>query len=251
MEKTPEHLPQLPRWTGGANGGAQNFRVACSCGWHSMVTATDRVSLHALGRGRWEGHLPQPGPSTPAGADVATDERRREPIAGVLLAVAAFALIGVIATLVMRDDPVDAQGPAPRGSASSAAAPTPSASATPQDPALDRIEDIEEVEEVEEVDSGETPDEYGLTSADIELLGSMADLYGYGLGPGTSLTFEQATDMAYAMTVPCSDVLVGGMTWGERVAEDVADGAPVADAEGFNAYLRDSFCPLLTDAALQ
>jgi len=130
--------------------------------------------------------------------------------------------------------------------------PTPTLEASPTyDPPAPHpvVEDPEPAEpDPEPVDSR---NDYGLTEDDIVQLGQMADLYGYGFGAGTAMTFEQAENMSVAMTVPCEAVDSGEQTWQDRVAEDVGDGAPVEDAEGFNSYLENEFCPLLTEAAYE
>ncbi|TIC81502.1 hypothetical protein E8D34_17615 [Nocardioides sp. GY 10113] len=85
--------------------------------------------------------------------------------------------------------------------------------------------------------------ELGLPHEVIVRLGSMADLYGYGLGPGTALDYEQATNFAYGVSVVCDSWRSGETTVQDAVDDDVMSGAPVSDARGFNRYLHTTFCP--------
>lgn len=84
--------------------------------------------------------------------------------------------------------------------------------------------------------------ERGLSDGDVAELGRMADATGYGLGPGTALSFEQAVDFAYVMVGACEET-VDAAGWTARVDQDVLDGAPRSDAEQMNGYVRDTFCP--------
>ena len=77
----------------------------------------------------------------------------------------------------------------------------------------------------------------------IVQLAAMADLYGYGLGPGTTLSYGQAKNFAYGVSVVCDSLRSGESTVEDAVADDVSMGAPRSDAEGFNRYLDQTFCP--------
>lgn len=82
----------------------------------------------------------------------------------------------------------------------------------------------------------------------IVRLGRAADAYGYGLGPGTTLDYEQATNFAYAVSLVCDGWRSGESTFQDSVDEDVASGAPLSDARGFNRFLQADFCPAYYEA---
>ena len=135
----------------------------------------------------------------------------------------------------------EGDGPEPHAdftpSQRTSATPSPSSSLTPTPEAPEAPEAPEEPE------APEVDNELGMAHEDIEALGRAADAYGYGLGPGTALSYEQATNFAYAVAVTCDELRSGETTLEESVQVDVADGAPPADARGFNAYLDSTFCP--------
>lgn len=85
--------------------------------------------------------------------------------------------------------------------------------------------------------------ELGLPHEVIVRLGRTADVFGYGLGPGTALDYEQATNFAYAVSTVCDGWRSGDLTFQDSVDEDVMSGAPPADARGFNRFLESDFCP--------
>lgn len=85
--------------------------------------------------------------------------------------------------------------------------------------------------------------ELGLPHDVIVRLGRAADVFGYGLGPGTALDYEQATNFAYAVSTVCDGWRSGDVTFQDSVDEDVASGAPATDARAFNRFLADDFCP--------
>lgn len=87
-----------------------------------------------------------------------------------------------------------------------------------------------------------------LASAVIDELGRMADVYGYGLSPGSPLSYEQAIEFAYAVSLTCDFLDSGAMTFNESVREDIQGGAPPSDARGFNRYLDRTFCPAYIEA---
>lgn len=84
----------------------------------------------------------------------------------------------------------------------------------------------------------------GLTRGDVLALGWMADSTGYGLSPETPLSFEQATDFAYAIILRCDDAALND-NWEDLIAEDVSMGAPESQARKMNAYIRDEYCTKL------
>jgi hypothetical protein len=85
----------------------------------------------------------------------------------------------------------------------------------------------------------------GLTPEDVRRLGAVADETGYGYGPGTTLPYDAAYDLALGLTAVCESVASGETSWSDQVLVDVGDGAPVDDAITFNGYLEDDFCPSL------
>lgn len=85
--------------------------------------------------------------------------------------------------------------------------------------------------------------ELGLPHDVIVRLGRAADVFGYGLGPGTVLDYEQATDFAYAVSTVCDGWRSGDLTFQDSVDEDVTSGAPASDARAFNRFLESDFCP--------
>lgn len=82
----------------------------------------------------------------------------------------------------------------------------------------------------------------GVTRMDVVLLGHIADRTGYGLGPGTTLTFQQAQDLAIMMVDNCERVRQGKRTWHDLVAEDVSVGATSSDAVDMYNYVSSQFC---------
>ena len=77
----------------------------------------------------------------------------------------------------------------------------------------------------------------------IVQLGQVADLYGYGLGPGTALSYHQSLNFAYGLSVVCDEVRSGRSTFQDSIQDDISMGAPASDARGFNRYLQQTFCP--------
>lgn len=89
-------------------------------------------------------------------------------------------------------------------------------------------------------------DERGVTDDEVRRLGAMADRTGYGLGPGTTLPFDQAQNFAVVLILTCDQVAAGELTWDDAIAADVSTGAPQGAAREMNGYLRDVFCPGLS-----
>lgn len=46
----------------------------------------------------------------------------------------------------------------------------------------------------------------------------------------------------------CLELRSGSVTLADLIAQDVADGAPRADAENFNAFLESTYCPQVGNA---
>lgn len=86
-------------------------------------------------------------------------------------------------------------------------------------------------------------DELGLPHDVIVRLGRAADAFGYGLGEGTTLDYEQSTNFAYAVALVCDEWRSGDLTFEDSVEEDVMSGAPPSDARAFNHFLESDFCP--------
>lgn len=98
-------------------------------------------------------------------------------------------------------------------------------------------------DEPEEPEDPEIDNELNLAHDDIVRLGRAADIYGYGLGPGTSLDYDQATNFAYAVTLTCDGWRDDSLSFEDSVTEDVISGASEADATAMNRYLESTFCP--------
>jgi hypothetical protein len=87
----------------------------------------------------------------------------------------------------------------------------------------------------------------GVTDDMVRQLGAMADLTGYGLDKDTPLPFDQAQDFAsLIVSRVCDEVASGALTWEQSIAQDVATGAPVGDAQQMNGDMREVFCPQVT-----
>jgi hypothetical protein len=91
--------------------------------------------------------------------------------------------------------------------------------------------------------NGDVDEVLHLPRTTIVALGLMADRYGYGNGPGTALTYEQALNFAYGVSVVCDSVRSGEATYQDFIDDDMSTGAPASAARGMNNYLRDTFCP--------
>ncbi len=95
----------------------------------------------------------------------------------------------------------------------------------------------------DEPKDSEADNDLNLAHDDIARLGRAADIYGYGLGPGTSLDYDQATNFAYAVTLTCDGWRDGNLSFEDSVSEDVMSGASETDAIAMNRYLESTFCP--------
>jgi hypothetical protein len=82
----------------------------------------------------------------------------------------------------------------------------------------------------------------GVSDSTVRQLGLVADRTGYG-GFSRVIAFDDAQGLASVMVTFCDEIAAGEKTWTQSVAEDVATGAPRADAEEMNRYLRQTFCP--------
>lgn len=100
-----------------------------------------------------------------------------------------------------------------------------------------------EVDTDDESDTGSALAARGITDDDVRALGFMADEYGYGLGPGTSLPFDQAQSFAYVVLLSCDELAAGTTTQSALVDDDVMSGAAPSDASAFWSYATGRFCP--------
>lgn len=82
--------------------------------------------------------------------------------------------------------------------------------------------------------SDEETEEQPVSEEMIQRLIEVANDAGYG---------PADEGFALLMVDVCRDVESGHSEWSELIAQDVADGAPRADARRFNGFLRDEFCP--------
>ena len=76
----------------------------------------------------------------------------------------------------------------------------------------------------------------------LQQLRSVTDRYGYGLGDGTILPDDMLTNFAFVALLTCDEIAAGETTWAQVIETDISDGAPPADARGFNDFLRNQFC---------
>lgn len=93
-----------------------------------------------------------------------------------------------------------------------------------------------------DAETAEYLDRRGVTEEMVVTLGRIADATGYGLSPGTPLSYEQAQLFAAAIVTVCDDVADGNTTWADQTRRDQLDGAPTAAARQMNTYLRVQFC---------
>lgn len=91
-------------------------------------------------------------------------------------------------------------------------------------------------------------DANGVTDQIVCDLGEVTDEAGYGLD-NRKTTFEERQGFAALVIDTCTEVTAGFQTWEEVIDADVATGAPRSDSERLNGYLRDVFCPALSDEA--
>ncbi len=57
------------------------------------------------------------------------------------------------------------------------------------------------------------------------------------------VTGEAAQNFAFILIDDCLELRSGSVSLSGLIAQDIADGAPPADAGAFNAYLQSTFCP--------
>ena len=207
----------------------------CSCGWRESCLSESSSVASARASARTRAHVGAA--SSGAGTDARAVQASAAP-SGVwspvlLLAVPVLLVAGLVWYLAS-----DGGDGAPVAESSEPSSISPPATATPTPTAEAPRARKRQVKTPAPVDN-----ELGLPRAVVVQLGQVADLYGYGLGPGTSLDYEQATDFAYAVSIICDDLRSGAMTLQESIDEDVVSGAPPGDARGFNRYLKSTFCP--------
>lgn len=207
--------------------------ATCSCGWRESCLSESSSAAGARASAQARAHVgaADVGPGTDAVRASATPSGVWSPV--LLLAVPVLLVAGLVWYLTS-----DGGDGAPVAESSEPPSVSPPATATPTPTAEAPRARKRQVKTPAPADN-----ELGLPRAVVVQLGQVADLYGYGLGPGTSLDYEQATNFAYAVSIICDDLRSGAMTLQESIDEDVVSGAPPGDARGFNRYLKGVFCP--------
>ncbi|MFU8854536.1 sigma factor [Micromonospora sp. SL1-18] len=159
----------------------------------------------------------EPSPRFPPNPLTPSITREREPMSLVRATPVLSLAMGVLFLTAC-------QGQSAQHQARATESPSPSASATPDTSIVDALAAA------------------GVSDALVIQLGEVASRTGYGLGRDEPLPLEKSRGFAVVQIATCRDVASGNKTWAQVIATDQAGGAPAADAQTMNDFLRDVFC---------